>query len=228
MLKKISKKAMKSIALAIPLIMCTDLANCMRHIEIPLSEAEKGILSHRPPQSEITSSYILSDHIPKDDHSREGIERMCQMYREVFYGDGKSEYSRCFKRYVENYMERFMSPEGPFSIDSYGMMCSNCLEYRDDLIDIYNKAIVRQYCAHLGGALLGLCYLLNPYEELDYFIQVLKESCFWFSIATVVDEACDGSLRQAIGELETALYMKTSKEDRERRSDKSKSCCDIL
>lgn len=222
MLKITSKKIIKSIAYAIPLIICTDLANCMRHIEIPLSETEKGILSREVPLQESTQSDIFYEKINKYAHNREELEKAHNMFKEAFYGDGTSEYSRCFKKYVEGYLEQFISSEELFSGD-YGEMRIKCLELGADLLKIMRGSL-KECHVELGKVLMMLSFQLTSEKDLDYLVRVLKESAFWYCMATADNEMYEEGLQEIFCNLHSAIYRQQMKDSKST----STCCCNIL
>ena len=205
-----------------------------RTLKVDLSAEEEKILARGWTQQEIKQE---SDAFCANPTEPEETSAKVEYWRKLFFGSGITEFSRCFRKYTQKYMEKFLSPDGILT-DEPKEIYANLPIYNGDLTYIERKKLplTEQMILnlHTSWPIGGQIFLLLDQEKSNIphnnlkFYQIMQEQCFWLMIYqapfSVFDDYYDGSHSELISYLKYFCTYDVRQENKKNE----KSCCNLL
>jgi hypothetical protein len=103
-------------------------------LKIDLSEEKEETLARGWTQQEIKQE---SDAFCANPTEPEEVSAKVEYWRKLFFGSGITEFSRCFRKYTQKYMEKFLSPDGILTGETANIMYEKCWDYKEDFSAFY-------------------------------------------------------------------------------------------
>ena len=169
-----------------------------RTLKVDLSAEEEKILARGWTQQEIKQE---SDAFCANPTEPEETSAKVEYWRKLFFGSGITEFSRCFRKYTQKYMEKFLSPDGILTGETADIMYAKCWNYKEDLKWINSSKLpitedIRLHknfrspvCALIGRSLDEAQEKFTLDTALDNadFLHITWEYCFWLAMNELIE-----------------------------------------